>query len=175
MRPSPALVFTRAAPSDARGIVAFHQEVSRHLQREVPGARRWRVPSAAQITASMETTELVLAHEASLLVALFRLDPAKGFCGVARFTEVERFVYLLEMAVHPSRTRRGLGRLCLEEAERRATAQGAQAIRLDANDDPIRAASFYAASGYREVLRYAQTIYFERLLGGPSCQAPRFG
>lgn len=160
-----ALGFTRATPSDARSVVAFHEEVSRHLRREVPGARRWRVPSGAQITASMKTTELVLAREDGVLVALFRLDPARGFCGVARFTEVERFVYLLEMAVHPSSMRRGIGRLCLEEAERRARAQGARAIRLDTNDDAIRAATFYVASGYCEVLRYAQTIYFERLLG----------
>ena len=68
------------------------------------------------------------------------------------------------MAVHPSHRRRGFGRRCLEETERRARAQGATAIRLDTNDDPIRAAAFYAASGYREVLRYAQTIYLERLM-----------
>ena len=156
--------FDAATPGDAREIAALHEVVAQHLQRAIPGARRWKVPPEKQLASSMKTTETVVAREGELLVATFRLDPARGFCGVARFTEVDGFVYLLEMAVRPSHQRRGVGRLCLEEAERRARARGSKAIRLDTNDDPVRAAAFYTACGYREVLHHAQTIYFERLL-----------
>lgn len=156
--------FAPATPGDARELVALHDVVAQHLKRAIPGARPWRVPAEKQIALSMKTTETLLAREGEALVATFRLDPARGFCGVARFTEVDSFVYLLEMAVHPSHRRRGVGRLCLEEAARWARARGSKAIRLDTNDDPIRAAAFYAACGYREVLHHAETIYFERLL-----------
>ncbi|HEX7601104.1 MAG TPA: GNAT family N-acetyltransferase [Polyangiaceae bacterium] len=159
-----ALVFTSATPGDARDIAMLHAVVAQHHQRAVPRARRWRVPPEKQIALWMKTTETLLAREGALLVATLRLDPARGFCGVAPFTEVDGFVYLLEMAVHPSHQRRGVGRLCLEEAERWARARGSKAIRLDTNDDAIRAAAFYAACGYREVLHHARTIYFERLL-----------
>jgi GNAT superfamily N-acetyltransferase len=156
--------FTAATPGDAREVVALHEAVAQHLQRAIPGARRWKVPQEKQIALSMKTTETILAREGELLVATFRLDPARGFCGVAPFTEADGFVYLLELAVHPSHQRRGVGRLCLDEAARWARARGSKAIRLDTNDDPIRAAAFYTACGYREVLHHAQTIYFERLL-----------
>jgi len=158
------VTFTSATPRDARDVVALHEAVAQHFGRAIPGARPWRVPPEARVAALMKTTETILAREGDSLVASFRLDPARGFCGVARFTEVETFVYLLEMAVHPSHQRRGVGRLCLEEAERWARARGAKAIRLDTNDDPVRAAAFYTACGYAEVLHHAQTVYFERLL-----------
>lgn len=157
------LEFATAHVDDAGDIVAFHTAVSAHLET-IPRARPWKVPSRDRVARTMPSTETVLAREGGAIVALFRLDPARGFCGVARFTEVESFVYLLEMAVHPSRARRGIGRQCLEEAERRARARHAGAIRLDTNDDGVGAAAFYAACGYREVLHFADTRYFERLL-----------
>lgn len=155
--------FATATANDVPDIVAFHGAVSAYVGA-VPGARRWRIPSEVLVERSMHATEAVLAHEDGALVASFRLDFARGFCGVARFTEVDGFAYLLEMAVHPSHTRRGIGRLCLGEAERRARARGARAIRLDTNDDALHGAAFYAACGYREVLHFADTRYFERLL-----------
>ena len=164
MRALARIAFTVATPRDAPEVVALHEAVARHLEHALPGSRRWRVPPQRQLVASMQATEIILARYGEAFVAMFRLDPAKGFCGVARFTEVESFVYLLEMAVHPAHQRRGIGRLCLEEAERRARARGSKAIRLDTNDDPVKAAGFYASCGYREVLHHAQTVYFERLL-----------
>lgn len=158
-----SLVFATATKEDAPAIVELHAAVSARL-RTIAGARRWRVPPETLVERLMAATEAVLARDDGALVASFRLDHARGFCGVARFTEVERFVYLLDMAVHPSHTRRGVGRRCLDEAERRAKAQGAHAIRLDANDDGVRAPAFYSACGYREVLHFAETRYFERLL-----------
>jgi GNAT superfamily N-acetyltransferase len=162
------LGFMTATAAGARAIVALHEEVARHRRAALPGARPWKVPSERSIVASMRTTETIVLHDGDVLVATFRLDPARGFHGVARFTEVGTSVYLLEMAVLPSRHGEGIGRRCLEEAERRARESGAGAIRLDTNDDAARAAAFYAACGYREVTRYARTIYLERLLTAES-------
>lgn len=158
-----SLAFATAIPSDLRELVALHTAVAARMST-IAGARAWKVPTDRVLLRSMQTTELVVAREQDALVATFRLDPARGFCGVARFTGVPRFDYLLEMAVHPAHVRRGLGRLCLEEAERRARARGAGAIRLDTNDDGAAAARFYVACGYVEVLHFADTRYFERLL-----------
>jgi ribosomal protein S18 acetylase RimI-like enzyme len=160
------VVFTTATDGAANEIVALHEAVAFHRRTclELAGARPWNVPPLGRVMASMKTSEIILAHEADSLVACFRLDPARGFHGDARFTDVPASLYLLEMAVHPARRREGLGRRCLEEVDRRARHHGAAAIRLDTNDDSARAAAFYAACGYREVVRIAQTIYFERLL-----------
>jgi ribosomal protein S18 acetylase RimI-like enzyme len=140
-----ALVFTTATIHAAHEIVALHEAVAQYRRLELKGARAWNVPSLRSLVASMPTSESVLAHDDAELVASFRLDPARGFLGDAhaRFTEVQSSVYLLEMAVHPSHRSRGVGRLCLDEAARRARERGAQAIRLDTNDDEARAASFY--------------------------------
>lgn len=156
-----------ATENHARAIVALHDAVALDHRRERAGARPWKTPSVERVVGWLARSLTVVAREhvgSELLVAAFRLDAGKGFCGVARFTEVARFVYLEEMVVHPSQQRRGLGRRCLEEAERRARELGATAVRLDTNDDAVGAASFYEACGYRVVLRHAQTIYLERLL-----------
>ncbi len=157
--------------TEAREIAALHDEVAAHHRAAVAGSRPWRAPSASRVLASLAadgTCVTIVAREEGArsrqVVASLRLDSAKGFCGVAPFTEVARFVYLAEMAVHPSHQRRGLGRRCLAEAEGWARAHAASAIRTDTNDDRVGAAAFYVACGYREVLRYAQTIYLERLL-----------
>ena len=77
-------------------------------------------------------------------------------------------LYLLGMAVAPTLQRKGIGRLCLLEAEKIAAAWPAQAIRLDAYDSPTGAGGFYQRCGYREVGRvvYRKTplIYYERNL-----------
>jgi GNAT superfamily N-acetyltransferase len=72
------------------------------------------------------------------------------------------------MAVHPDEQRQGLGRLCIQEARRIATAWPSDAIRLDAYDAAAGAGEFYSKCGFREVgrvtYRKAPLIYFEALL-----------
>lgn len=150
------------AEADARAIIALHEAIAaRH--RAVVGARPWRVPSVERVVASLVPPVTLLARLGESVVATFRLDPAKGFCGIARFTEVPRFVYLSDMAVAPTAQRKGIGRACLAEAERWARAHDAHAIRLDTNDDAVGARGFYAACHYREVLHHRETVYFERV------------
>lgn len=157
--------------TDAREVAALHDAVAAHHRAAIAGSRPWKAPSASRVLASLASlascATVVARDEAAPsrpIVASLRLDTAKGFCGVAPFTEVARFVYLAEMAVHPSHQRRGLGRMCLAEAERWARSHGASAIRTDTNADAVGAAAFYGACGYRSVLHHAQTIYLERLL-----------
>jgi len=84
------------------------------------------------------------------------------------FTPVKKPLYLTGMAVDPKRQRKGLGRLCLEEARRIALAEDAESICLDAWDCPAGAGPFYAKCGWiekgRTVYRVAPLIYYETLL-----------
>jgi GNAT superfamily N-acetyltransferase len=72
------------------------------------------------------------------------------------------------MAVDPARERQGIGRTCLEEAERIARAWPADAIRFDAYDAKAGGGPFYRRCGYAERGRvsYRDTplIYYEMLL-----------
>lgn len=159
-----AFAFASATRDDTEAIVALHAAVERHRSAALPRARSWRVPSAERVVRDMRGCDTVIARDGGEVVASFRLDYRGGFAGVAPFTDVRASAYLRDMAVLPALQRHGLGRRCLEEAERRARARGAQAVRVDTNDDAFRAALFYAACGYREVMRHAQTLYFELLL-----------
>jgi GNAT superfamily N-acetyltransferase len=162
--PTTALDFVSATPGDAEAIRAVHAAVERHRGDALPQARAWTVPSMERVLRELRTCDTVLARDGGEVVASFRLDHAGGFAGVAPFTKARASTYLRDMAVVPAHYRRGVGRRCLQEAERRARARGSQVIRLDTNDDAFRGALFYAACGYREVMHYAQTFYFERLL-----------
>jgi GNAT superfamily N-acetyltransferase len=157
-------VFASATPDDAHAIVALHAAIERHRSVAFPRTRRWKVPALARVLGGIRTCDTVVARDGGEIVASFRLDYAGGFAGVAPFTEVPSSAYLRALVVLPARHRRGLGRRCLAEAERRARAHGAQVIRLDTNDDAFRGAELYTACGYRQVMHYAQTFYFERLL-----------
>jgi GNAT superfamily N-acetyltransferase len=84
------------------------------------------------------------------------------------FTNCQRPLYLLAMAVAPDRQRHGIGRAMLVDMNRIANSSPADAIRLDAYDLPGGAGEFYAKCGYREMgrvtYRGAPLIYYERLL-----------
>jgi GNAT superfamily N-acetyltransferase len=75
-------------------------------------------------------------------------------------------LYLTGMAVCPDKQRKGLGRLCIDEALRIARKWPSDAIRLDAYD--ADAGEFYRKCGFREVgralYRNVPLIYFEMLL-----------
>ena len=77
-------------------------------------------------------------------------------------------LYLTGMAVHPLHQRKGIGRLCIEQARSIALRWPGDAIRLDAYDNQTGAGEFYRKCGFTEVgrARYREIplIYFEMLL-----------
>jgi GNAT superfamily N-acetyltransferase len=117
----------------------------------------------------MRTSHVLIAREGREMIATFRLATKKPWAiDTNYFTRCCKPLYLLAMAVTPTRQRQGIGRICLEEATRVALALGADAIRLDAYDAAAGAGSFYAHCGYAERGRisYRNTplIYYELLL-----------
>jgi [ribosomal protein S18]-alanine N-acetyltransferase len=59
-------------------------------------------------------------------------------------------MHLLNLAVHPDRRRRGLGRLLLEEALSRSRAQGATVAWLEVRPSNLAARALYASFGFKE-------------------------
>jgi len=110
-----------------------------------------------------------VAREGEKIVATLRLATKKPWAiDKSYFTKCRKPLYLLAMAVTPSRQRQGLGRLCMEEAAELARALKADAIRLDAYDAPAGAGGFYARCGCTEmgrvIYRNAPLIYYEMLI-----------
>jgi len=103
------------------------------------------------------------------LIASLRLATKKPWAiDKTYFSACQKPLYLTDMAVQPALQRSGIGRLCLEEAQRIVKEWPGDAIRLDAFDAEAGAGDFYRKCGYREVGRvtYRNTplIYFEMLL-----------
>jgi GNAT superfamily N-acetyltransferase len=110
-----------------------------------------------------------MARRSSAVVATFRLATKKPWAiDRSCFTNCKRPVYLTNMAVRPDYQRRGVGRLCIEHAVRRARECSAHAIRLDTYDGKAGAGEFYAKCSFREVARvmyrFTPLIYYELLL-----------
>lgn len=84
------------------------------------------------------------------------------------FSACKKPLYLLNMAVDPALQRQGIGRLCLDEAQRIGREWPGDAIRLDAFDAAAGAEDFYRKCGFREVgrvtYRKVPLVYFEMLL-----------
>jgi GNAT superfamily N-acetyltransferase len=103
------------------------------------------------------------------IVASLTLSTRKPWAIDAQyFHRSVRPLYLTSMAVDPRMQGKGVGRLCMEQAQRIAREWPADAIRLDAWNAEAGAGEFYRKCGYREVGRalYRKTslIYFELLL-----------
>ena len=116
---------------------------------------------------------LYLIEADAVAVGTLRLTDRKiGFYHNAWFARPDDPAgYLLDMAVHPERQRRGLGRCAMELAEQRARQGGMRAIRLDAYHGPAGAGGFYRKCGYTLVhqgdMRGVGLEYVEKLLPPP--------
>jgi hypothetical protein len=75
-------------------------------------------------------SKVLVVTEGAAMVATLVSPPKTS--GNRHFTKCGRPVYLLKMAVAPASQRQGIGRRCLEEAERIARARPADAFRLGA-------------------------------------------
>ena len=163
------LSFQLATAEDAADLAALHTAVSDHLT-ELHGQGPWSSKSSERgVLYAMRISRALVAREGKEIVATLRLATKKPWAiDTSYFAACRRPLYLLSMAVKPALQRRGIGRRCLEEAEKMARAWPAEAIRLDAFDADAGAGRFYARCGYTEVgrksYRNAPLIYYELLL-----------
>ncbi len=159
----------RAGESDAREILELERQAAQDLTARY-GSGHWSSsPSEAGVLRRIRKSHVVVASPGAEIVATLTLATKKPWAiDVSYFTPVSRALYLIAMAVQPSRQRQGLGRDLLQEARRLAENWPAEAIRLDAYDAAAGAGAFYARCGYQErgrvVYRGTPLIYYEHLL-----------
>lgn len=88
---------------------------------------------------------------------VYVLEEAGVLIGTVTFSVKERdrgrYGYVNQLAVEPSRQRRGLGGRLMDIAEQRARDLGLRSVRLDTAVPAEHLIRWYAALGYREVSR----------------------
>jgi len=158
-----------ATEADAPALADLHTDVAAHLtQQHGPGP--WSTKTSEKgVLLALRTMQVFVAREQSAIIATLRLTTKKPWAiDTTYFTPTARPLYLLAMAVTPTKQRQGIGRQCLAEAERLARAWPASALRLDAYDATAGAGTFYARCGYTEVgrvtYRNVPLIYYQFLL-----------
>jgi GNAT superfamily N-acetyltransferase len=159
-----------ATADDAAALAALHTAVAAHLT-ETHGSGPWSFQTTEKgILFAMRNSQVYVARLGTELVGTLRLATKKPWAiDTSYFSACRKPLYLLGMAVVPAKQRQGIGRLCLEEAERMAKAWPTDALRLDAYDAKAGAGGFYASCGWKETgratYRGAPLIYYEKRLG----------
>ncbi len=158
-----------ATEEDAAAIAALRMAAADNLTREY-GPGHWSsAVSERGVLHAMRTSRVFVMRRRDDVIATLRLASKKPWAiDTSYFTACPRPLYLTDMAVAPSSQRRGIGRLCVDQACEVARWWPGDAIRLDAYDAAAGAGPFYAKCGFREVGRvtYRGTplVYFEMLL-----------
>lgn len=158
-----------ATPDDAPAIAKLRAAVAGDLTSRY-GKGHWSSAGTERgVLFQLRTSKLFVARDESGVIATLILATKKPWAiDRSYFTNCEKPLYLTDMAVAPELQRQGVGRLCLEEAQRIGREWPADAIRLDAYNTEAGAGDFYRKCGFREVGRvtYRKTplIYFEMLL-----------
>jgi DNA-binding MarR family transcriptional regulator/GNAT superfamily N-acetyltransferase len=129
--------------------------------------RRFDTGFDPSVTRSAEAHEL-RPPAGLLLVASLRSEPIG--CGALKFNTDEP-PEIKRMWVAASARGLGVGRRLLAELEARATAGGAQTVRLDTNHALVEAIALYRSAGYEEVAPFNEEPYahhwFEKRLAAP--------
>jgi GNAT superfamily N-acetyltransferase len=158
-----------ATADDVAELVALHLAASERLTARY-GTGHWsgRTTEKGMLFAMRMATAYVARYRGRLIATLTLSTRKPWAIDRKYFSECERPLYLTGMAVNPGDQRKGVGRLCVEEACRIAREWPADAIRLDAWDAEAGAGEFYRKCGFREVgratYRGAALIYFERVV-----------
>ena len=158
-----------AVSADAMAIAWMRTAVADDLTRRY-GDGHWSAAVTQHgVLYGIHDSKVLIARTSSGVVGTFRLATRKPWA-IARecFVDVDRPLYLVDMAVAPDHQRCGIGRLLLDEARAVARNWPADSIRLDAYDAPAGAGGFYTKCGFQEVGRATYhgvpLIYFELLL-----------
>jgi GNAT superfamily N-acetyltransferase len=158
-----------ATPEDASDLVSLCAAANQHLTAQY-GKGPWSSGLTEKgVLYRMRIARVLIARHRHRAIATLTLSTRKPWAIDTRyFSSSSRPLYLTSMAVGPDLQRKGIGRLCLEEARRITAEWPGDAIRLDAWDADAGAGDFYRACGFREVgraiYRTAPLIYFEMLL-----------
>jgi GNAT superfamily N-acetyltransferase len=164
-----SLDFEIGFPEDAVPLAALHTAVADRLTVK-HGRGPWSSKTTEKgVLYAMRHSRVFVARNGDEIVGTLHLATKKPWAiDTTYFTKCDKALYLLSMAVTPSRQGQGIGGWCLEQAARAARAWPAEAIRLDAYDAKAGAGGFYARCGYTEVgrVKYRGTplIYYELLL-----------
>ncbi len=163
------LSFTEATEDDIPSIVSINNEAATHLTF-LYGKGHWSYQCTEKGMRHRRkgNSKLLAAKYNSEIVGSLNLVTKKPWAiDVTCFTNVLHPLYLIGMAVHPDWQRKGIGRYMLEEVKSFVISWPAQALRLDAYDNPAGAGEFYRKCGYTErgrvVYRNNPLIYFEML------------
>jgi GNAT superfamily N-acetyltransferase len=158
-----------ATTEDAAAIAALRNAVAEHLTARY-GKGHWSSSSSEKgVLYNLRTSGVYLARDGDEVIATLRLCTKKPWAiDTKYFSPCRKPLYLTDMAVAPGLQRKGVGRLCVEEARRVAREWPGDAIRLDAYDAEAGAGEFYRKCGFTEVgrvsYRNVPLIYFEMLL-----------
>ncbi|HEV2693881.1 MAG TPA: GNAT family N-acetyltransferase [Verrucomicrobiae bacterium] len=155
-----------ATVEHAPEISALRAAVAARLaERHGPGP--WaRTSTVKGVLYDLRHAVVYIAVRRGRIIATLALGTKKPWAIDRRFfTRCRRPLYLTSMAVATELQGQGIGRLCLDETQKLATAWPAETLCLDAYDAPAGAGEFYKCCGYTEVgrasYRGVPLIYFE--------------
>jgi GNAT superfamily N-acetyltransferase len=160
---------TIATADEAGAVAALRNAVADTLTAR-HGIGHWSSRSTERgICADMRRSSVYLLRERGVAIATLQLATKKPWAIDRRFlTPVNRPLYLLGMAVEPSRQGTGVGRRCIDEAVKICREWPADSLCLDAYDADAGAGGFYRKCGFTEVgratYRHTALIYSERLM-----------
>ena len=162
--------FSTATPSDAAAIAALRAAAAEKLTEDFGHGHWSSITNEPAVLRDLKTATVLVARDRGQVVGTLTLATKKPWAiDVTYFTPCKKALYLINMAVHPRRQRRGIGRALLTEALRVARTLPAGAIRLDAYDAEAGAGEFYRRCGYRpagkKTYRGVPLVYFECMTG----------
>jgi len=157
---------TIATEADAAEIARLRTAVAEDLSRQFGHGYWSSVVTETSVARGLPHARVAILRADDAIVGTLRLATKKPWAiDRAYFVEVDRPLYLTDMAVWPERQRQGIGRRLIAHAQEVARAWPAGAIRLDAYDGLAGAGPFYARCGFAEVgrvtYRGVPLIYYE--------------
>lgn len=162
-------VLQLASSNDVPALVALYNATSDALTTQY-GDGHWSMRSSERgVLFRMKTARFYIVRGGTGLTAAVALSTKKPWAiDTSYFTKCKKPLYVIGMSVAPAEQRKGIGRMCIEEACRIARAWPADSLRLDAYDAEAGAGDFYRKCGFAEVGRASYRgnplIYFEMLL-----------
>jgi len=164
------LRFSTATRADAAAIADLRAAAAEQLTREFGHGHWSSITNEAAVLRDLKASTVLVARDRGKIIATLTLKMKKPWSiDVSYFTACKQPLYLINMAVHPRRQRRGIGRALMTEALRVARELSANAIRLDAYDADAGAGGFYRRCGYRQAgkktYRGVPLVYFECMTG----------